>query len=295
MYYRRKILLSLLELFGNELERTRLQKLLMLFSQKQEIPAFDFVPYKYGCFSFQANADLHTMIKYGQVSMQMKKWIRTEEKSRLNELTPMDRQVLIELEKEYGNISAQKLIEFTYKKYPYYAVNSTILEKILGIEEQKNVTTYLEGVPENPCLFTIGYEGVTLEAYMNKLILNGVKALVDVRKNAMSMKYGFNKSQLKKACEGVGIQYIHFSEVGIQSAKRKELNTQDDYNRLFVEYKKTVLPETIATQKEIAEVIRKYNRVALTCFEAESCQCHRRPLAEYLIENQELNLELIHL
>ncbi len=295
MYYRRKILLSLLEMFGNELEKTRLQKLLMLFSQKQEIPAFDFVPYKYGCFSFQANADLLTMIKYGQVSMQMKKWVRTEEKSRLNELTPMDRQVLIELEKEYGNISVQKLIEFTYKKYPYYAVNSTILEKVLGKEEQKRVTAHLAGIPKNPCLFTIGYEGVTLEAYMNKLILNGVKALVDVRKNAMSMKYGFNKSQLKKACEGVGIQYIHFSEVGIQSAKRKELNTQDDYNRLFVEYKKTVLPETIATQKEIAEVIRKYNRVALTCFEAESCQCHRRPLAEYLIQNQELNLELIHL
>lgn len=59
--------------------------------------------------------------------------------------------------------------------------------------------------------------------------------------------------------------------------------------------KQTVLPETVATQRDIAEVIKEYKRVALTCFEAESCQCHRRPLAEFLIQNQELNLELIHL
>ena len=61
MYYRRKILLSLLEVFDNELEKIRLQKLLLLFTQKQDTPAYDFVPYKFGCFSFHANADLHTM------------------------------------------------------------------------------------------------------------------------------------------------------------------------------------------------------------------------------------------
>ena len=295
MYYRRKILLSLLEVFDNELEKIRLQKLLLLFTQKQEIPAYDFVPYKFGCFSFYANADLHTMIKYEQVSKQKKKWVRTEKKSWINELKPQDRKTLFELKNEYGDKSVQELLEITYKNYPYYAINSTILDDVLGKEDQKKVTTYLYEQPEKPCLFTIGYEGISLEAYMNKLICNGVKALVDVRKNAMSMKYGFNKSQLKKACEGVGIQYIHFSEVGINSSKRKELNTQDDYDRLFEDYKQTVLPKTQKTQKDIVDVIKVYNRVALTCFEAESCQCHRRPLAEFLIQNQELNLELTHL
>lgn len=295
MYYRRKILLSLLEVFGNELEKIRLQKLLLLFTQKQETPAYDFVPYKFGCFSIHANADLHTMIKYDQVSKQKKKWVRIEKKSRVNELKPYDREALFELKREYGDKSVQELLEITYKNYPYYAINSTILDAVLDKEEQNKVIAQLNDVPEKPCLFSIGYEGISLEAYINKLVRNGVKALVDVRKNAMSMKYGFNKSQLTKACEGVGIQYIHFSEVGIKSSKRKELNTQDDYDRLFEEYKQTVLLDTVDTQKDIAEVINEYKRVALTCFEAESCQCHRRPLAEYLIQNQELNLELIHL
>ncbi|CAN5301334.1 hypothetical protein BH23BAC3_BH23BAC3_18810 [soil metagenome] len=154
---------------------------------------------------------------------------------------------------------------------------------------------YRNHQPEQPCLFTIGYEGISLEAYMNKLIRNGVKVLVDVRKNALSMKYGFNKSQLKKACDGVGIRYIHFSEVGIKSSKRKELNTQDDYDRLFENYKQTVLPETTDRQKDLVDIIKENKRVALTCFEAQSCQCHRRPLAEYVIQNQVLKLELIHL
>ena len=50
MYYRRKTVLSLLEVFDNELEKIRLQKLLLLFTKKQESPAYDFVPYKYGAF-----------------------------------------------------------------------------------------------------------------------------------------------------------------------------------------------------------------------------------------------------
>jgi hypothetical protein len=295
MYYRRKILLSLLEVFDNKLEKIRLQKLLLLFTQKQETPAYDFVPYKFGCFSFHANADLHTMIKYEQVSKQKNKWVRIEKKSWLHELKPHDRKVLFELKRVYGNKSVQELLEITYKKYPYYAIKSTILDDVLSKEDQKEVVTHLDQQPEKPCIFTIGYEGISLEAYINKLIRNGVNALVDVRKNAMSMKYGFNKSQLKKACEGVGIQYIHFSEVGINSSKRKELDTQDDYDKLFEEYKQTVLPDTVATQKDIAEVINDYKRVALICFEAKSCQCHRRPLAEFLIQNQELHLELIHL
>jgi len=295
MYYRRKILLSLLELFDNELEKTRLQKLLLLFTQKQETPAYDFVPYKFGCFSFHANADLHTMIKYEQVAKEKKKWVRKEDKSWLNELRPQDRNALFELKRDYEDKSVQELLKITYKNYPYYAINSTILDDVLDKEEQKVITAHRSQQTDKPCLFTIGYEGISLESYMNKLIHNGVKALLDVRKNAMSMKYGFNKSQLKKACEGVEIRYIHFSEVGIKSSKRKELNTQEDYDRLFVDYKETVLPKTQDTQKDIAEVIKKYKRVALTCFEAESCQCHRRPLAEFLIQNQELKLELIHL
>lgn len=61
--------MSLLQLFEGELEKIRLQKLLFLFTQQQAKAEYDFVPYKYGCFSYSANADLTTSFntsKYGQ-------------------------------------------------------------------------------------------------------------------------------------------------------------------------------------------------------------------------------------
>ena len=61
MYYRRKILLSLLQVFDNKLEKIRLQKLLMLLAKLQLKPDYHFVPFKFGCYSFQSNADLSTM------------------------------------------------------------------------------------------------------------------------------------------------------------------------------------------------------------------------------------------
>lgn len=294
MYYRRKILLSLLETFGCKLEKIRLQKLLLLFTKKQENPIYDFVPYKFGCFSFGANADLHAMIRNEQVSKDGKTWKKETSTSYLNELNPEDRKILDDLKQQYGDASASELLNITYRRFPYYALNSTILDDVLDRKEQKEVVAH-RNETETPCLFTIGYEGISLESYLNKLIKNGVKVLVDVRKNAMSMKYGFNKSQLKKACEGVHIKYFHVSEVGIKSSKRKELNTREDYERLFEEYKQSVLPETREAQKDIAAILREYKRVALTCFEADSCRCHRRPLAEYVMRHQELDHELIHL
>ncbi|MEO1519008.1 MAG: DUF488 domain-containing protein, partial [Bacteroidota bacterium] len=67
MYYRRKIILGLLEVFQGKLNKTDFQKLLMILSKHQEKPAFEFVPYKFGCFSFQSYADIRTMIKYEQI------------------------------------------------------------------------------------------------------------------------------------------------------------------------------------------------------------------------------------
>ena len=46
MFYRRKILLALMQVFGGELEKISLQKLLFLFMKHKQNPEYDFVPYK---------------------------------------------------------------------------------------------------------------------------------------------------------------------------------------------------------------------------------------------------------
>ena len=94
MYYRRKILLSILQVFDNKLEKIRLQKLLLLYTKKQSIPAYQFVPYKYGCFSFQANADLSTLAKYGQVTDDGNHWNKSDTANYIQELKDPDRKLL---------------------------------------------------------------------------------------------------------------------------------------------------------------------------------------------------------
>ncbi len=63
MFYRRKIILSLFQLCNGQIEKTRLQKLLFLYTQRKLEAEYDFVPYKYGCYSYSANADVVTMVK----------------------------------------------------------------------------------------------------------------------------------------------------------------------------------------------------------------------------------------
>jgi len=68
-----------------------------------------------------------------------------------------------------------------------------------------------------------------------------VTILCDVRRNALSRKYGFSKKTLGNACQNLGIRYEHLPELGIASARRKELHTQADYDRLFSAYEEDTL------------------------------------------------------
>lgn len=295
MYYRRKIALSLLQVFGNKLDKIQLQKLLFLHSRyKTNKKTYDFVPYKYGCYSFHANADLKTLIKYGIVLESLNSWNKVVETNYLVQLDKEDQKIVSDFAIIYKGKTNEYLINLTYKRYPYFAINSTIAKDHLSNDEIDNLNNF-RSFENKITLFTIGYEGISLEEYLNKLIKNNIKLLCDVRKNAQSMKYGFSKNQLNKACEGVGIKYIHIPEVGINSDKRRELNSQKDYDALFNEYITNNLNQTIEHQKEILFLLKKSKRIALTCFEANSCQCHRTHLASAISNFKEFKYDIEHL
>ena len=294
MFYRRKIILALIQMLGGELEKIRIQKLLFLFSQKKIKSEYDFIPYKYGCYSYSAKADLVTMVKKDILLENENTYTKNTSVDFIKTLKLEDKKNLEEIVKLYGNMSNSALIKHTYINYPYYATKSTIADKILN-EEQLSKVTNLKACSEETVLFTIGYEGVSLENYLNKLVKNDVKLLIDVRKNSLSMKFGFSKSLLKKYCESIGINYIHIPEVGINSDQRQELNSQKDYDELFEKYKKTTLRETNSYQETIINLLTKYNRIALTCFEADVCQCHRKPLAEAIAKFPIFDYKVKHL
>lgn len=279
MFYRRKILLSLLELFDGQLDKIRLQKLLFLMSQRQARPEYEFIPYRFGCYSYSANADLYAMTQKGLLDEDEKNFTKKDPVNYISLLKPGDRLLLTQIKTNYGAMDARSLMKHTYVNFPFYAIKSEVAHQILNKQELLKVE---DSRPQNTqtILFTIGYEGISLEQYLLRLLKNDVKVLVDVRNNPLSMKYGFSKSLLRKFCNSIGIEYMHFPEVGIRSDKRQALNIQADYDRLFAQYRQDNLPYTKDSQSRILDLLIDKKRIALTCFEANICQCHRKHLAE---------------
>jgi uncharacterized protein (DUF488 family) len=266
-------------LFEGELEKISLQKLLFLFNIRKEKAEFDFIPYKFGCYSFSANADLTVMAQRGMLTESSTHFKSNEKTDYLKTLKEADRKRIFEIKNLYGRMSSDALMKHTYINYPYYAINSVKAKDLLTKAELEKISKS-KPKSDKTILFTIGYEGISLEEYLNRLLKNDVKILVDVRCNPLSMKYGFSKTLLKKYCESLGVQYVHFPEVGIQSDQRQELNTQKDYDKLFAVYRKINLSATKPTQEGIMNLLKENKRIALTCFEANICQCHRKHLAE---------------
>jgi hypothetical protein len=283
MYYRRKILLSLIQLVGGSIEKIPLQKLLLLFTQRQEIPVFDFIPYKFGCYSFTSNSDLTVMARKGMLSESETGFARVDATDYVKQLQYNDKRILGEIIGEYGAMNSDDLMHTTYVLYPYYATRSETAKRLLSKKEYETVRSNMPH-SKTTTLFTIGYEGISLEEYLNRLLKNDVRVMVDVRNNPVSMKYGFSKSQLQKYCECIGVEYVHLPEVGIQSEQRKELHEQSDYDKLFAVYRKKNLPNTVVAQKKIVELLKQHQHVALTCFEANIDRCHRKHLADAIAQ-----------
>jgi uncharacterized protein (DUF488 family) len=289
MYYRRKVALALIQAFGGKLGKLDFQKLLFLLAQTQTKPAYDFVPYKYGCYSFQANADMQTMIHYQQVAEHSKNssdkpdtWKKADDIDYFAQLSVGDQRAIKQLKEQFGDFTTDKLIAHTYRKFPYYAIHSRIADKMLSAAELQLVSE-LKPFNAGMGLFSIGYEGKSLEQYINTLIQHDIRLLCDVRKNSKSMKFGFSKNQLQYACKAVGIEFVHIPNLGIDSDKRQTLNTQEDYDLLFAEYRSTTLRSEQQNVAALAALVEKHQRVAITCFEANIHQCHRKHLADAVV------------
>lgn len=132
-------------------------------------------------------------------------------------------------------------------------------------------------------LMTVGYEGLTIDGFLNNLLRNRVEKIVDVRSHPYSRKYGFSKTELSKFCSHLGIEYLSYPDLGIPSALRRNLDSNTDFQNLWSLYKRNILKE--ASQK-VTQLVDSINatRAALLCFEADPNHCHRSVLAEAIAE-----------
>ena len=283
LFERQRLLLTLLDAAGAAVSHTDFQKLLFLYARECEAtPSYEFVPYKFGGFSFTSYADKRKLIESGLLANDDQGWQLTDAGREAVRDRPASPLQVTEFCRRHDGLRGTALIAEAYRRHPYYATRSEILDT-LALDPEALARIAAARPSSQPAgVATIGYEGRSLEAYLNELLHAGVTSLFDVRRNPLSRKYGFSKSTLSKACDGVGIHYSHVPELGIASEDRRGLATQADYDALFATYERETLPLQTRALARIGEAVTRGERVALTCYERAPEQCHRHCVAEAL-------------
>lgn len=274
--------LYLLLLGGRKMTKIRHMKLLFLATRGNHM--YDFVPYYYGPYSFELYNDFRSLMRDGIITEEdvnpgsgnKDVWVLKEEWV-VPKPDPGVQRIINSIFNTYNSMKESDLIKFVYDKYPEYSVNSKLTN-------YKHVTQK----QQETGIVTIGYEGKNFDRFIDQLIQNNVDILVDVRRNAYSMKYGFSKYQLVKTFDSfqkesitTKISYIHLPELGIPSEKRKD-KPLSKYGEMFKEYEAGLNGLSKYLDQLIA--LSKTQKIALMCFEADVSYCHRGIIAKRLRE-----------
>ena len=289
VYHRQRLLLYFLECPPAKQTDDRrgfsdsdLQKLLLLYCKDMGLSHYDFVPWDYGGYSFQCADDLNLLEKRGWIKRQDNKLILNQKIDNEHWAIESEERKLVRRWISQYPWRGEELVAQTYRVHPYYALHSKMKERLLNAEDLARVNNSVDAVKNGEViLFTLGYEGIHFETYLNKLISNRVAALCDVRYNPFSQKFGFSSSMLLQVLPKLGIEYRHFPELGVVSEKRRSLHSRADYEVLFNDYCDN-LKNRQAGLKQLRQVIKFKRRVALTCFEANHQYCHRHCISDFL-------------
>jgi uncharacterized protein (DUF488 family) len=271
MFTRQRALLRLVENEGGQIERLRLVKLAFLLSRDPLNAAssvYDFVPYKRGPFSFMLYYDLRGLARDG--------WFRESENHIQTACLPSIETSFLEssfleridaISNKFRSFSTSELVDSVYLNHPWFTINAESVRKRRAVRPTGDLAVY-----------TVGYEGITVDALLNLLLQNGIRRLIDVRCNPVARRYGFHKSTASRLCADLDIDYVHFPSLGIPSAWRAALSDDESYEVLFRRYEKEVLPRHSPDVTQVASLIKEQPS-ALMCMEANHQCCHRSRLA----------------
>ncbi|SDK21545.1 DUF488 domain-containing protein [Methanoculleus thermophilus] len=255
-----RAVLFLIARYG-KISKMKLVKLMFLISQERSL--YNFVPYKYGPFSFQLYRDLFNLEKSGSILID-------ENVQILDTVFPKPDFFLQEIISSYAQkfqaSTDMDIIDYVYDHFPEYTIFSKLKPKKEQISEEKGITT-------------IGYEGKDIDQFFQTLIANRVTLLVDVRRNAFSRKYGYSKEALSRNLQNFCIKYVHIPELGIESSRRRDI-TQNGYQELFKQYSSEL--EYKGDLIEKIKALGGQEKIALMCFEKNASHCHRGVIADRL-------------
>jgi uncharacterized protein (DUF488 family) len=126
-------------------------------------------------------------------------------------------------------------------------------------------------------VFTIGYEGLDIDAFMSLLAEHGIETVVDVRELPLSRKPGFSKKALASVLNLSGLEYVHMVALGCPKLVRDRYREDGNWKRYTDGFLKHLKTQKAAID-ELAELAASSN-CALLCYEANFNFCHRSMVA----------------
>ncbi len=269
LFNRHKVLLSTIEELnkvGINSRRAIVKSLFLLREEhhlNEKMPFYHFFPYRFGPFSQLCFDDLRKLRDSNFIDNE-ETAITKAGKAVLNEVGREHNLTIKTMLKSFSN--EKKITDYVYQKYPEYTIKSELIEQKPRKAE--------------PGFFTIGYEKKDIDQFLNALVSNQIDLLIYIRRNPFSMNFIYIKDALMKKLKDVGIDYLHIPELGIESDERKNLNTKDDYEKLFAKYRQNLPIKEVYINRIIELGIIK--RIVLLCFEADCNFCHRGEVAKII-------------
>lgn len=141
-------------------------------------------------------------------------------------------------------------------------------------------------------LYTAGYEGLSIDAFIARLKQAGIDKVLDVREYPLSRKKGFSKNAFAQCLAAEGIAYEHSRPLGCPKLIRKQYKEDGNWAayarefRVYIRTQASVLSELVSSAVE--------QRICMVCYEADANFCHRSLIAE-AAEEVHGSLETQHL
>lgn len=130
-------------------------------------------------------------------------------------------------------------------------------------------------------IYTIGYEGAPLEAFLTRLKAAGIKVLIDVRAVPLSRKPGFSKNKLAGALATEDIAYIGLKGLGTP-AEGREAARKGNIAKMRALFEQHLQTEEAVRDMAEAVKIAALRPCCLLCFEHRPEDCHRLCVAEHI-------------
>ena len=175
MLKRQKILLAILHEAKRPLSHVELVKTAFLLGQEtplaEQVAFYDFVPYRFGPFSFGLYRELSAIVRDGYVTesdseVRLAGKTRKQTAAKINEVPQAWKRMIGDCVSKYLCASPDETLAHVYARYPWFSINSELTHLVSSEAKRPKAKV---------SIYTVGYEGKSVDGFFDGLLHSGIE------------------------------------------------------------------------------------------------------------------------